>query len=996
MGRLNSILNDVFKDQGSSSSVIFTNQLNEIQNAYEKIALIEANKYKASAVFFRKYKREADDQIVSIPIVYIYDNTNNKFSDEDLGEIHKKLWNSQTVFLYLVINDTYIRFYNPHKPVNVDENGIHPIPLTDAIKISAEISQKLEEQKLSSQFLESNLFIEYFKDEYLEEFSPHHILLDYLSETRKKLLSNSKFKLPENLLNKFLVMLILIKYLEEKEDKEGTKLVDIDTYIWKKHNAKSFTEILKAGSIVTFLKDLYDKFNGNVFYLSEDEKKSIDSLNDYQQNLLAGYFDAEIDPYSESYFLWKKYSFNNLPIELISGIYEAFLPKKTSDVVYTPPYLVNLMIDETMPLDKPELFTKGDFKIFDPACGSGIFMVSAFKRLVEWQILNDFEKSGEWSIPKPDVLKQILWENIFGTDIQKGAQEIAIYSLSIALCRFLSPISIWDNLQFDDLSKSNILDWDFFKLWNEKKDIQEEKFDLVIGNPPFKNLEKKDFNVILNEYKIKPVSEIPGPQIAFLFLNTAIDLLKPKAKLSLVLPSQLIYNQAQVAIDFQQYFFQKYCVERINDFSFLRDVIFKEKKVAVCSLTLSNKDIPENHSLTHTVFQCFSKHENRLFFEVDYYDIHKVDYSIVLMDHFIWKNNLLGGGRLYDLTKRFKDFRTFGKYLDEKKENNKWIIGEGYDLVTKKERAEGIDYVSEKYPKAPHITDYDYVENKDFTLSGIEKVQLERSIHFHGPREDVKEIFFKPHTLIREIPDLPVHFLDYDLRFKNGIIGIHAPENEDNIELLKKIEEIFSSNRNLYKFCIFVTSNRTAISRGGFYSAQKSDIMNLPFPEDFILLELNQTELVIIKDVLDNYSKLYKKSSINPLNQLANFNGYISTFNETFCYVLNKIYKTEEYEYRPGNVLETPLFYCVAFHYGKIVPEYKLEYKDDIDKELKMLIENDLGYSYRINRFVKYYTHKDDDDLIYLIKPKMIRYWLQSIALRDADEVISDLIESGF
>ncbi len=51
-----------------------------------------------------------------------------------------------------------------------------------------------------------------------------------------------------------------------------------------------------------------------------------------------------------------------------------------------------------------------------------------------------------------------------------------------------------------------------------------------------------------------------------------------------------------------------------------------------------------------------------------------------------------------------------------------------------------------------------------------------------------------------------------------------------------------------------------------------------------------------------------------------------------------------------------------------------------------------MGTSYRINRVVKIY----DDDYIYLLKPKELRYWLQSIALRDADETIVDLYKAGY
>ena len=40
-------------------------------------------------------------------------------------------------------------------------------------------------------------------------------------------------------------------------------------------------------------------------------------------------------------------------------------------MVYTPPHLARFLVDECMPLDKPQ--TK--YKVLDPACGSGVFLV---------------------------------------------------------------------------------------------------------------------------------------------------------------------------------------------------------------------------------------------------------------------------------------------------------------------------------------------------------------------------------------------------------------------------------------------------------------------------------------------------------------------------------------------------------------------------------------------------------------------------------------------
>ncbi|WP_162128707.1 hypothetical protein [Flavobacterium phycosphaerae] len=80
-------------------------------------------------------------------------------------------------------------------------------------------------------------------------------------------------------------------------------------------------------------------------------------------NLLANFLRANINLKTNQLFIWEQYSFKHLPAEVISAIYENFIQAesvrntggKEKGVVYTPIHLVNLLIDEVMPLDKPEL-----------------------------------------------------------------------------------------------------------------------------------------------------------------------------------------------------------------------------------------------------------------------------------------------------------------------------------------------------------------------------------------------------------------------------------------------------------------------------------------------------------------------------------------------------------------------------------------------------------------------------------------------------------------
>ena len=126
---------------------------------------------------------------------------------------------------------------------------------------------------------------------------------------------------------------------------------------------------------------------------------------------------------------------------------------------------------------------------------------------------------------------------------------------------------------------------------------------------------------------------------------------------------------------------------------------------------------------------------------------------------------------------------------------------------------------------------------------------------------------------------------------------------------------------------------------------------------------------------------------------------HLKEYAKTFCFILNGIYENKTFKYRLGEIKQTHLYYIVSFHYGKTMPKNagKLSIiQDDLDESLKVFIENDLGESYKLHRLLKYYKHENGDDIVYFIKAKQKRYWLNSIAIKDADGVLSDLIKAGY
>ena len=99
-------------------------------------------------------------------------------------------------------------------------------------------------------------------------------------------------------------------------------------------------------------------------------------------------------------------------------------------------FLVRLMLDEALSWERLEQLHQQNEIILDPACGSGVFLVEAYKRLVlHWRSRNGWER------PSTGVLKGLL-KKVHGVDVEKGAIELAAFSLCFALCDALEPETV--------------------------------------------------------------------------------------------------------------------------------------------------------------------------------------------------------------------------------------------------------------------------------------------------------------------------------------------------------------------------------------------------------------------------------------------------------------------------------------------------------------------------------------------------------------------------
>lgn len=637
-------------NETKEDSIVFTSELQNSNKNLTPFQILELEKailFKADAVFFRYF----EDNRPPLPQVYIYDNSSNRLNN-DYTQIHKELWSSCHIPTFIVIENTKIKFFDSRKPVSILSDGsvytkeIALIDLDDIAQYATVLEKYNAEKFKNGSFWES----EEAHQNYLYGKTAYNNLIDKLKTLRKEYKKSSKIS--TQLFDYVIIITTLIKFLEENGvDSSGENLAS--KFFQESVQCNSFIEILEQNKLVDILEKLSAKFNGGIFNLSDEDKTALKGADLSQ---IVTFFDTKIDSKSQL-VLWDLYSFKHIPVELISNIYEEFLPAEDKGSVYTPHYLVNFLIDECLPIPTINNSVSYNRKTIDVSCGSGIFLVNCFKRLVEIYKINEYYKTN--SLPQKlgiTTLQKILKDNIFGVDINKNAVELTKFSLQLALCQMLSPKQIWTELTFQDLGKKNIVQSDFFDfITNEKVD---KNFDLVIGNPPFNPPPKQDgteyknseyFNEVVEKHKIQPYS-IKDSNVALLFLQLSTKLLKEESGLlCLIQPALPLLHKKDNEV-FRQELFSYHNVLQVIDFTTHRRILFPSATIPTCAIFIENST-KKNDEITHVVIRRTNPSKERLYFEIDTYDVHSVKRENA-SSNYAWKSNLFGGYRLFNLVER--------------------------------------------------------------------------------------------------------------------------------------------------------------------------------------------------------------------------------------------------------------------------------------------------------------------------------------------------------
>lgn len=536
------------------------------------------------------------------------------------------------------------------------------------------------------------------------------LLLENLKVVRRELIS---LGLKREYCHDLLARIIFAQFLFHRKDREGRAFLDVKLLGERcegelKGIHRGLDTILADGNeTYRFFRWLDGRFNGDLFPGKENQTDSEREEAWHQEEeavtrnpailkLLADFVAGSLQLKNSQLTLWPFYSFDTIPLEFISSVYEEFLTedKHTAKAYYTPSHLVDFVLDGVLPWNDDHY----DLKILDPCCGSGIFLVKAFQRLIyRWRRKHDRD-------PLVSDLKPLLANNLYGVDRDPEAIRVACFSLYLAMADAIEPkYYLKREKVFPRLRGVRLLARDFF---DEDTDgirtpaasdqLHDEVvgFDLVIGNAPWGDNSIKGTSDLNATHapaaaaeltrQARRASDVPPTKaekwgtshdwpianndIGPLFLAKGAALLKNQGRLAMVQPaSTLLYQRAGNAADLRQKLFATFTFDEVANLSAIRFELFPEAVGPACVVIFGKtKPVPEETFL-YFYPKPLRDDQAGTRFVIEPQDVNRIAHGEAETDPLVWVTLAVGTRRDLELIRHLSRLPSLAKLKEDRK-----------------------------------------------------------------------------------------------------------------------------------------------------------------------------------------------------------------------------------------------------------------------------------------------------------------------------------------
>ncbi len=958
-------------------------------------------KFGIDAIFF--IQTEANKP--GIPIIYF--KRIEEYDEAGIINLHKAIWNQGRIPLLFVILPGEVKIYNCFEPPCSSEE--EPFDTEKRLIQYLKTFMSIEDirRELAS-FTHQELYTGRFWQEKKSLFDLNNkadfYLLNNLRIVRRVLKNDG---LADEFIHRLIARSIMILCLEDR----GALTEFFKSF--KDGQYEGFRQLVKNKEHTYELFEIVNEhFNGDVFPITAEERHAVSEkhLNILQCFLLG------TNPETKQTRLWP-YRFDIIPIEFISNIYEEFFQyerKKSQSkdhenlgTYYTPQPLVSFMLETILCWNQREDYPK----ILDPSCGSGIYLVEAYRRIINQKINAGEEVNAE-------KLKGILQHCIFGVDVNKEATSIAAFSLYLTMLDYLPSELLWQLPKlFPKLIDVNIHPVDFFDSWAP---FNKMKFDFIIGNVPWLSIGQASKTLALRYCRLihRTVSD---RQIAQAFLWKALNLVDVQGEICLIMGAKsLLFNRSKKNKLFRKELLEKANVKTIVNLSVLRRNLFNRSvgPAAIIHCGIRRPSITnEINSILYISPKASFDTRYTGAVVIDKSDYAPIPLQIALEDDSIWKTAMWGTPRDHELIIKARTMGTLGEIIGKKK----WVIGDGF-------QRKGSDRIFAQW-----LLNYPHIPAKSLSKYHVDKTKLE-SIEdpvFHRPRK--KERYTAPLCLMKvtlKEGDIVSAFSDNDISYTDGIIGISGkPFDTDLLKIL-----CCYLNSDVAKYFLFLTCSVWGVERDDIV---KDDLLNLPiiFPQKdsneysmllsicnnildtskldskvndieilqkqvnsifYSLFNLNEIERKIIVDTINYTIDYYQKRENSIATQSASNNVLREYVNESLL-ILNPMAKNSENfvasKIYSGNDALKIVSFAFENKSESIMNIPSIQVIDDMTEMNKTLNElvKYLGNEQHENVFLKRIMRIYEDAKVFVIKPNERRYWTGIEAFRDSDDMLAEI-----